>query len=120
MRNLIIFLFFLIFFNLNLKAEIASKLSIKGNERVSNETIKIYGDIEIGKNYSESDLDKILKKLYDTEFFEIVEVNLINQTLIVQVKEYPVINQLIIVGEKSNKYKNELKNYQIKNKKALL
>ena len=47
MRNLIIFLFFLIFFNLNLKAEIASKLSIKGNERVSNETIKIYGDIEI-------------------------------------------------------------------------
>ena len=109
MRNLIIFLFFLIFFNLNLKAEIASKLSIKGNERVSNETIKIYGDIEIGKNYSESDLDKILKKLYDTEFFEIVEVNLINQTLIVQVKEYPVINQLIIVGEKSNKYKNELK-----------
>ena len=65
--------------------------------------------LKLEKNYSESDLDKILKKLYDTEFFEIVEVNLINQTLIVQVKEYPVINQLIIVGEKSNKYKNELK-----------
>ena len=109
MRNLIIFLFSLTFINFSLHAEIASKLSIKGNERVSTETIKIYGDIEIGKNYSESDLDKILKKLYDTEFFESVDVNITNQILTVQVKEYPIINQLIIVGEKSNKYKDQLK-----------
>ncbi len=109
MRNFIVFLFFFTFFSLSLKAEIASKLSIKGNERVSTETIKIYGDIEIGKNYSESDLDTILKKLYDTEFFESVDVNIANQILTVQVKEYAIINQLIIVGEKSNKYKDQLK-----------
>ena len=109
MRNLVIFLFFFLFFSFSLNAEIASKLSIKGNERVSNETIKIYGDIEIGKNYSESDLDRILKKLYDTEFFESVDVNISNQILSIQVKEYPIINQLIIVGEKSNKYKDQLK-----------
>ena len=121
MRNFIIFLFFFTFFNLSLKAEIVSKLSIKGNERVSTETIKIYGDIEIGKNYSESDLDTILKKLYDTEFFESVDVNITNQILTVQVKEYPIINQLIIVGEKSNKYKDQLKKIiKLKEKKSFI
>ena len=36
--------------------EVIKDLKISGNKRVSNETIKIYGKIEIGKDYSESDL----------------------------------------------------------------
>ena len=39
-------------------AEVIKDLKISGNKRVSNETIKIYGKIEIGKDYSESDLDQ--------------------------------------------------------------
>ena len=39
----------------NLKAEVVSKLSIKGNQRVSTETIKVYGEIEVGKDYSDTD-----------------------------------------------------------------
>ena len=38
-----------------------NKLDISGNNRVSNETIKIYGDIKENKDYSEADIDKILK-----------------------------------------------------------
>ena len=63
--------FFIFFFLLitHLNAEIVSKISVKGNKRVSLETIKVYGDIEIGKDYSETDLNKVLNKLYETEFF---------------------------------------------------
>ena len=93
----------------NLKAEIVSKISISGNKRVSNETIKVYGDLEIGKNYTEAELDTTLKKLYNTDFFEKIDLNLENNILTINLKEYPIINQLVIIGEKSNKYKDQIK-----------
>ena len=61
-------IFSLIFFNLS--AEIIQKVNIIGNDRISKETIKVYGDINIGKDYSSFDINKILKSLYGTEFFE--------------------------------------------------
>ena len=93
----------------NLKAEVVSKLSIKGNQRVSIETIKVYGEIEIGKDYSDTDLNLILKKLYETNFFEDIKINLTNNVLTLNLKEYPIVNQLIITGEDSNRYKEQIK-----------
>ena len=93
----------------NLKAEVVSKLSIKGNQRVSIETIKVYGEIEIGKDYSDTDLNLILKKLYETDFFEDIKINLSNNILTLNLKEYPIINQLIITGEDSNRYKEQIR-----------
>ena len=91
------------------QAEIVNKIIIDGNQRVSDETVKIYGEIKINSNYSDSDLNKILNNLYSTEFFDDVTINLNNNILKINLKEYPVINQLVIVGEKSNKYKEQIK-----------
>ena len=91
------------------KAEIVSKIIIEGNKRVSDETIKIYGDVDLNKDYSDLDLDRILKNLYETEFFEDVNLELKNNTLRINLKEYPIINQLIIIGEKSSRYKEQIK-----------
>ena len=101
---LIIFLFFT-----SLKAEIAKEVIINGNERISKETIKVYGGIELNKNYTEADVNNILKDLYGTGFFENVEVFIQQKKLIINLKEYPSIDQLIIIGEKSEKYKKEIK-----------
>ena len=46
-----IFIFFLISFTI-LKRRNIKKLEISGNERISNETIKVYGEIRKNKNYS--------------------------------------------------------------------
>ena len=81
-RLLVLFIFFSLLIT-DLNAEIVSKISVKGNKRVSLETIKVYGDIEIGKDYSEADLNKVLNKLYETEFFENVEINLKNNILLI-------------------------------------
>ena len=90
-------------------AEVVKKIDISGNSRVSDETIKIYGEIKIDENYTERDLNKILNNLFSTNFFEDVKVELSNNVLRVKLIEHPVINQLILIGEPSNKYKEEIK-----------
>ena len=117
----IIFLSIILLMTNNSFAEIAKKIVIDGNQRISEETIKLYGDIELNKDYKESDLDKILKNLYSTDFFSDVKISLSNNILNVKLKEYPVINQLVIVGEKSNNYKDEiLKTINSKAKKSFI
>ena len=89
----------------NLNAEIVKKVEINGNNRISDETIKVYGNIKIDKDYSEIDLNNLIKDLYSTDFFENIELNLKNNTLIISVKEYPIINQLIINRRKEKAFR---------------
>ena len=97
------------------------KIIINGNSRVSDETIKIYGEIEINKDIQERDLDKILKNLYSTNFFEDVKVNFINNVITINLKEYPFVNQLVILGEKSNNFKDQIKKLiSIKEKRSIV
>ena len=109
MVKIIIYFFIIINLSLPLRAENIDKLIINGNNRVSEETIKIYGGINNFSKYSEKNSNIILKNLYETGFFETVEILFQKNTLIVNLKEYPTINQLILIGEKSNKFKDEIK-----------
>ena len=96
-------LFFLFFFNLS--AEIIQKLDVVGNNRISSETIKVYGEITIGKDYSSFDVNEILKNLYNTNFFEDIKISLTNGVLDIAVKEYAIINAIDLRGEKSKTIK---------------
>ncbi len=96
-------------FTVPLKAENINNVIINGNKRVSEETIKIYGEINKIKKYTETNANKILKNLYETEFFETVEVTYENNNLLINLKEYPIINQLVIIGEKNKKFEEEIK-----------
>ena len=60
---------FLTFLNPNSYAEVVEKVEIKGNERISVETIMIFGDIALGKDYETSDVNSLIKKLFETTFF---------------------------------------------------
>ncbi len=102
-------------------AEIVKSIETFGNKRVSSETIKIYGEIQLNKNYQEKDIDKILKNIYSTNFFEDVRIELQNNILKIYVKEYPIVNQLVIVGEKSNRYKEQIKKViKLKEKRSFI
>ncbi len=118
----IITLITLFIFNLTiLKADVVNDLVISGNKRVSDETIKIYGEIDISKDITENELDKILKNLYSTNFFEDVKIQIKNNKLEIVLKEYPIINQLILIGEASNKYKELIKKtIRLKEKKSFV
>ena len=103
------FIITLFLFTNAVNAEVVNKVQINGNERVSNETIKIYGNIEINKDYSEGDLNKILNNLFSTNFFEDVKIRISNGILIIDLVEFPVIRNLLIVGEERKKYEKEIR-----------
>ena len=116
MRKFLIILFFLFSYSTTILAETVKKIEISGNKRVSAETVKIYGEIALNKDYSEKDLNEILTNLYSTNFFEDIKINISNGILKINLVEYPVINELIILGEASNKYREQIKKL-IKSKK---
>ena len=107
-RLFLIIISFLCLFSIS-NAEIVKEIIISGNKRVSPETVKIYGEIKINKDYQEKDINLILNNLYETNFFEDVKISLNNNVLKIELKEYPTINQLIVIGEKSKKYKDQIK-----------
>ena len=103
------FIFFTLFISSWLKAEIIDKINIEGNERISTETIKMFTDVSIGDDLSENDLNQILKKLYNTNFFETISIKLSNEILIIKVTENPIIQNISYEGIKSSQMLEELK-----------
>ena len=106
--NLVLVFFFSLLAQ-NLKAEMVKEIKIQGNERISTETIKMFTGVSINENLSENDLNKILKKLYETNFFDLVSVKILNQILVINVKENPIIQNINYEGIKSSKILEDLK-----------
>ena len=106
--NLFLIFFFLILTH-TLRAEIVNQINIEGNQRISTEAIKMFADVSINEDLSENDLNKILKKLYETNFFDLVSVKISNEILVIRVKENPIIQNINYEGIKSSKLLEELK-----------
>ena len=94
-------------------AEIVKDFKIIGNQRLSNESIVLFSEIEINKDYSPYDLNSSLKKLYDTNFFKKINLEIKNNTLIINVVENPIIETLEINGVKSEAFLKVLTNKMI-------
>jgi outer membrane protein insertion porin family len=74
--KLITILFLIISFSFNAKADVINDVVVNNNDRISLNTIKTYGDIKIGNDYTSDDLNNILKDLYKTNFFKDVSLKL--------------------------------------------
>ena len=72
---LFIFIFFIKIIFVN--AEIVESISVKGNERITDNTIIVFSKINIGKDITVNDLNKIIKELYETDFFKDISVKII-------------------------------------------
>ncbi len=83
------------------RAEIIQAIDIKNNVRVSKQTIINFGKVELGKDYSENDLNIILKNLYDTNFFSDVSISIKDNILVIDVEENKIIQTLQIRGLKT-------------------
>jgi len=109
----------LTFITSTLKAEIIEEINIEGNQRISEETIKMFAGVNITDDISQVDLNKILKRLYDTNFFDLVSVKISNKILIVTVKENPIIQNINFNGIKSSKILDDLKkNTELKSRSS--
>ena len=106
--NLFLVFFFFLFIQ-TLRAEIVKEINIEGNQRISIETIRMFADVSINEDLSENDLNEILKKLYQTNFFDLVSVKISNQILVIRVTENPIIQNINYEGIKSSQLLEELK-----------
>ena len=112
-KKILKYLFFLsISFSINtqiVNSEIIKKIEISGNDRISNETIKLFSDVDINDNLDKNNLNDVLKNLYETNFFKNITINLDNNTLFIDVVENPIIENISYEGIKSNKILDQLK-----------
>ena len=108
-KILISAILFFTFLNAQSYSEVVNKVEIKGNERISSETVVIFGDVSVGKDYKTSDINILIKKLYDTTFFSDISVELKNNKLIITVKENPIIKSIVFNGEKAKKYQEKIR-----------
>ena len=102
--KIIINITFLILLITNLNAEIINDIKISGNKRISNETIKVFTDIKVGKDFNEFDLNQSLKKLYDSNFFQDVNMSFNSGLLQITVVENPIIDTFEIEGIKNQTF----------------
>ena len=103
-----VFILFFLTFSVKSYAEIVNKVEVEGNERITLETIVIFADITIGKNYEPSDITTMIKKLYETNFFSNISIELQDGQLNIIVAENPIINSLVLKGEKAEKYRSAI------------
>ena len=101
MLRLISTLLIVLFYMTMVNAEIIKSIEIKNNFRVSKQTIINFGKVELGKDYSENDLNIILKNLYNTNFFSDISISVKNNVLVIDVKENKIIQTLKIRGLKT-------------------
>ena len=100
-KNLIRSIIILLFFTANVLAESFSKYNVTGNQRVSKETIINFSKLKKNVEISENDLNKALKNIYGSNFFEEVSIVISGNTLNINVKEYPIIQDIIFNGIKA-------------------
>ena len=84
----------LFLFSFSVKAEIVKEIKIKGNKRVSSETVKIFSEVEKNSDLNLNNLNDVIKKIYSTNFFKNVEVKIVNNILYISVEENPIIQNL--------------------------
>ena len=107
--RLIIIVFVSYFFLLSSSfSEIINKIEISGNERISNETIEMFSAVSINENLDQNDINNLLKRLYETNFFDNVSVDLDKNILKIRIEESPIIEKIIFSVIKSKKIKKAL------------
>ncbi len=93
----------LIFFSSYALSDTLNKIEITGNDRISDETIKLFISIDINDEINDVKLNKILKDLYETDFFKNINVKFYNQILLINVEENPIIENISYNGIKSTR-----------------
>ena len=93
----------LLFLSSKAFSDTLNKIEIIGNDRISDETIKLFISVDIKDEINEVILNKIVKDLYYTSFFKDISVKFDNQILSINVLENPIIENISYKGIKSNR-----------------
>jgi len=89
-------------FNSQASSNVIEKFNIEGNQRISDNTIILFAEVNVGQEINNNDLNIILNNLYKTQYFNDIRVSLKNNILNIFVEEFPVVQKINYNGIKSN------------------
>tara|TARA_B100000965_G_scaffold81724_1_gene65381 strand:+ start:588 stop:2843 length:2256 start_codon:yes stop_codon:yes gene_type:complete len=101
-------LLFLISFYNSILADIIKKIEVRGNDRLTNETIILFSELNVNENINSEDLNLALKRLFETNYFKDVKISINNANLIIKVVENPLIQSIKIEGIKNKSILKDL------------
>ena len=99
----------LLFYSSHAFSNTLDRIKIIGNERISDETIKLFINVDISEVIDDNKLNNILKDLYETDFFKDINLSFNNQILTINVIENPIIENIFYKGIKADKILNIIK-----------
>ena len=114
-----IFFLVIIFFSISFASfsEVVKDIKVEGNERVSDKSIEMFSNINIGDDVDQDELNQILKNVYDSNFFKNVKVTLKDNILTIIVDESSLVESVTIKGPKSKTVIDDLKkNLKVKSR----
>ena len=109
---------FILILNLNAFSQIIENIEINGNQRISNETIKLFSNVDIGDEINSNEINRILKDLYETNFFENINIKFLNNILNISVSEHPIIQSVIYEGIKTKSLLSKIEEDKLIREKA--
>ena len=91
-----------------LMADEIKKILIDGNKRITDDTIIVFSGVKIGSQVNSDVLNEIVKKLYETNFFNDIKINYNKGILNLTVSENAIIQSVIFNGVKNKRILNTL------------
>ena len=92
-------------------ADRINKITVQGNQRVEQSTIREYLNLNVGDEFSQSVKSRAVKSLHATSLFETISLKFNNGTLVVLVKETPFVSKIEFKG--NYKVKTDLLAHEI-------
>ena len=117
MKKILLKLIILFTFIFSAKADVINDIKLENNIRINKESIIAFGNIKLGKDYSESEVNQILVDLYNTNFFSDIKIQIEKNILIINVTERKIIQTVLLEGIKSKENTEKiLKQLKLKDK----
>ena len=79
-----------------LQEDTIANIIIKGNERVSDDTVLTYANISKGDRITPELIKNVIKRLYQTNYFDDISVTQNFNDLIIVLTEKPIVSSIII------------------------
>ena len=117
MKKFLLFIVLICLLFNSANADLINDIKLENNKRVSKESIIAFGNIKLGKDYSETELNQILVDLYETNFFLNIKLEIVDNVLVINVEEKKIIQTVLLEGIKSKENtENILKQLELKDK----
>ena len=101
----------------NVHAEKLKTIEIFGNERLADETIILFSNLEIGENINNDLINNTFKNLFQTDYFKDLKITFDSGNIKITVIENPILQEIKINGVKNKSLLKELEKITRKSEK---